>query len=224
MGIFGANGIVAAGLPIAVGAATAAQLRGDGSVAVAFFGDGAAAQGAFHEAVNLAAVWQLPVIFFCENNGYAEFSPASTQHAASLEHRAGATASNTSQSTAMMSPPRPPPWSRWCWRCASGEGPAFVEAATYRWHGHYEGRSAALRSPDEVQAWQARDPLLVHERWLREVGVGDEEIKALEATIAEELDAGVEAARQLAEPGRRHVRPTSWYVPRPVRAEPPHRR
>ena len=77
IGIFGANGIVAAGLPIAVGAATAAQLRADGSVAVAFFGDGAVAQGAFHEAVNLAAVWQLPVIFFCENNGYAEFSSAS---------------------------------------------------------------------------------------------------------------------------------------------------
>ena len=88
IGIFGANGIVAAGLPIAVGAATAAQLRADGTVVVAFFGDGAVAQGAFHEAVNLAAVWKLPVVFFCENNGYAEFSPASTQHAASLEQRA----------------------------------------------------------------------------------------------------------------------------------------
>ena len=88
LGIFGANGIVAAGLPIAVGAATAAQLRADGSVAVAFFGDGAPAQGAFHEAMNLAAVWRLPVIFFCENNGYAEFSPASAQHGASLAQRA----------------------------------------------------------------------------------------------------------------------------------------
>ena len=88
IGIFGANGIVAAGLPIAAGAATAAQLRDDGSVAVAFFGDGAVAQGAFHEAMNLAAVWKLPVIFFCENNGYAEFSPASNQHAAPLEQRA----------------------------------------------------------------------------------------------------------------------------------------
>ena len=88
IGIFGANGIVAAGLPIAVGAATAAQLRADGSVAVAFFGDGAVAQGAFHEAVNLAAVWKLPVVFFCENNGYAEFSPAAAQHAATLEQRA----------------------------------------------------------------------------------------------------------------------------------------
>ncbi len=88
VGIFGANGIVGAGLPIAAGAATAAQLRADGNVTVAFFGDGAVAHGAFHEAVNLAAVWQLPVVFFCENNGYAEFSPASAQHAAPLERRA----------------------------------------------------------------------------------------------------------------------------------------
>ncbi len=84
LGIFGANGIVAAGLPIAAGAAAAAQLRRDGGVAVAFFGDGAPAQGAFHEALNLAAVWGLPVIFFCENNGYAEFSSTSTQHKESL--------------------------------------------------------------------------------------------------------------------------------------------
>src|SRR5580692_12914174 len=85
LGIFGANGIVAAGVPIAAGAATAAQLRDDGTVTVAFFGDGAPAAGAFHEAVNLAAVWHLPIVFFCENNGYAEFSPTSSQHAATLE-------------------------------------------------------------------------------------------------------------------------------------------
>src|SRR3982750_2345116 len=88
LGIFGANAIVAAGLPIAGGAAAAAPPRAGGNVAVAFFGDGAPAHGAFHEALNLAAVWKLPVIFFCENNGYAEFSPAATQHATTLEHRA----------------------------------------------------------------------------------------------------------------------------------------
>src|SRR3954449_5128077 len=88
LGIFGANGIVAAGLPIAVGAAWASQLRADDGVAVSFFGDGAVAQGAFHEAVNLAAVWELPIVFFCENNGYAEFAAATSQHAATLEERA----------------------------------------------------------------------------------------------------------------------------------------
>ena len=206
LGIFGANGIVAAGLPIAVGAATAAQLRADGGVAVAFFGDGAAAQGAFHEALNLAAVWQLPVVFFCENNGYAEFSPASTQHAASLEQRAAgygihyvAVDGNDVAATAAADGGRGP------------RGPcrtvarSVVEAATYRWHGHYEGDPQRYRSPEEVEAWEARDPLLVHEARLREAGVGDDEIKALESSVADELDGAVEAARRLAEPGRGHA-------------------
>ena len=129
IGIFGANGIVAAGLPIAVGAATAAQLRADGSVAVAFFGDGAAAQGAFHEALNLAAVWELPVIFFCENNGYAEFSPASTQHAAPLEQRAAgygvdyvAVDGNDVVATAAAH------GATWSTAIRAGGGPAVVEA------------------------------------------------------------------------------------------------
>ena len=200
LGIFGANGIVAAGLPIAVGAATAAQLRADGSVAVAFFGDGAPAQGAFHEALNLAAVWQLPVIFFCENNGYAEFSPASTQHAASLEQRAAgygipyvAVDGNDVAATAAA-------MEDVVLAARAGRGPAVVEAATYRWHGHYEGDPQRYRSPDEVQAWEARDPLLAHEGRLREAGVGDDEIKALESSVADELDGAVEAARRFASP------------------------
>src|ERR1700677_3011140 len=139
IGIFGANGIVAAGVPIAAGAATAAQLRADGSVTVAFFGDGAVAQGAFHEALNLAAVWKLPVVFFCENNGYAEFSPASTQHAASLELRAAgygipyvAVDGNDAVAVATV-------MEDVVGAARDGSGPSVVEAATYRWHGHYEG-------------------------------------------------------------------------------------
>jgi 2-oxoisovalerate dehydrogenase E1 component len=88
IGIFGANGIVGAGLPIAVGAAHALRRRGAGQVAIAFFGDGAIAAGAFHEAVNLAALWQLPVAFVCENNGFSEFSRASDQHPVPVESRA----------------------------------------------------------------------------------------------------------------------------------------
>src|SRR5580692_11751902 len=151
LGIFGANGIVAAGLPIAVGAAAAAQLRADGGVAVAFFGDGAPAQGAFHEALNLAAVWQLPVIFFCENNGYAEFSPTSTQHAAPLEQRAVgygvehlavdgndvvATAAAMQDVVAAL---------------REGGPPVIVEATTYRWRGHYEGDPERYRPAEEVR-------------------------------------------------------------------------
>ena len=200
LGIFGANGIVAAGVPIAAGAATAAQLRRDGSVTVAFFGDGAVAQGAFHEALNLAAVWKLPVIFFCENNGYAEFSPASTQHAASLELRAAgygipyvAVDGNDVVATAAV-------MADVVGAARDRRGPAVVEAATYRWHGHYEGDPERYRSPDEVEEWRTRDPLLVHEAVLRAAGVADDQIKALEASTADVLDGAVEAARRLARP------------------------
>ena len=200
LGIFGANGIVAAGLPIAVGAATAAQLRTDGRVAVAFFGDGAPAQGAFHEAMNLAAVWQVPVVFFCENNGYAEFSPAATQHAASLEQRAAgygipyvAVDGNDVTATAAVTDDA-------VLAARAGRGPTVVEAATYRWHGHYEGDPQRYRAAEEVQQWEARDPLLVQEKALREAGVGDNEIKLLESAVADELDGAVEAARRLAGP------------------------
>jgi 2-oxoisovalerate dehydrogenase E1 component len=200
IGIFGANGIVAAGLPIAAGAAAAAQLRADGSVAVAFFGDGAAAQGAFHEALNLAAVWKLPAIFFCENNGYAEFSSASDQHGASLEKRAGgygipyvSVDGNDVVATAAA-------MDEVVVATRTGGGPALIEAATYRWHGHYEGDPQRYRTPEEVRAWEARDPLLVHGSRLREVGVGDDEIKALEASVDEELDGAVQVARRSASP------------------------
>jgi len=219
LGIFGANGIVAAGLPIAAGAATAAQLRGDGSVTVAFFGDGAVAQGAFHEALNLAAVWKLPVVFFCENNGYAEFSPASTQHAASLEQRAAgygipyvAVDGNDVAAVATV-------MEDVVGAAREGRGPSVVEAATYRWHGHYEGDPERYRSPQELEEWRARDPLLRNEALLREAGVRDDQIKALDAFTSASLDGAVATARQLAKPVAATL--TDFVVrPRPVRTEP----
>jgi len=200
LGIFGANGIVAAGLPIATGAAAAAQLRGADRVALAFFGDGAAAQGAFHEALNLAAVWRLPVIFFCENNGYSEFSPTSSQQAASLEHRAGgyglpyvAVNGNdvVTAATAMRDVVE---------AARSGDGPAVVEANTYRWHGHYEGDPQRYRSADEVREWQERDPLTLHRRRLLESGVSGADLEALESSVSNELDTAVDRARSYASP------------------------
>jgi 2-oxoisovalerate dehydrogenase E1 component len=220
VGIFGANGIVAAGLPIAAGAATAAQVRGESSVAVAFFGDGAVAQGAFHEALNLAAVWQLPLIFFCENNGYAEFSPTSTQHAAPLERRAAgygvdyaAVDGNDVVATAAAMGDA-------VQAIRAGRGPAIIEAATYRWHGHYEGDPQRYRSPDEVRAWEERDPLLVHARRLQSAGISDDAVRSLESSVAHELDEAVEAARGYASPGAATL--TDFVVrPRPARPEPP---
>jgi 2-oxoisovalerate dehydrogenase E1 component len=220
IGIFGANGIVAAGLPIAAGAATAAQLRHDGTVAVAFFGDGAVAQGAFHEAVNLAAVERLPVVFFCENNGYAEFSPAATQHAAPLQRRAAgygvafvAVDGNdvVATATAMHDVVE---------GIRAGAGPAIVEATTYRWHGHYEGDPQRYRSPEELREWETRDPIVVHASRLRATGIGDDEIKALESSVAAQLDQAVETARRLEAPAAATL--FDFVLrPRPAYPEPP---
>ena len=151
-------------------------------MAVAFFGDGAVAQGAFHEAVNLAAVWRLPVVFFCENNGYAEFSAAAdAARRAAVERRAAgygvehvAVDGNDVVAVASGDGRRSSP------ACRAGDGPVLVEATTYRWHGHYEGDPERYRSADEVQEWQARDPLLVHARRLAAAGVDDETLKSLE--------------------------------------------
>lgn len=219
-GVFGANGIVAAGLPIADGAAVAAQLRGRDSVAVAFFGDGAVAQGAFHEALNLAAVWRLPVVFFCENNGYSEFSPASAQHAATLGQRAGgygvpyravdgndvvATATAMREAVAVA---------------RTGGGPSLVEATTYRWHGHYEGDPERYRTAEERRAWQAHDPIVLHRRRLLTAGVPDRELDALEESVADQLDAAVEEASSLSPPSPSTL---GEFVlrPRAERREPP---
>jgi 2-oxoisovalerate dehydrogenase E1 component len=200
IGIFGANGIVAAGVPIAAGAAAAAQLRGDGSVAVAFFGDGAPAQGAFHEAIGLAAVWQLPLVLFCENNGYAEFSPTDTQHAATLEQRAAGygvrhvavdgndVVAVAATMTEVVDGVR------------AGGGPVVVEAATYRWHGHYEGDPERYRTGDERAEWRSKDPLVRHAAVLREAGVPDAAVADLVARVEAELDAAVAAARAMDPP------------------------
>jgi 2-oxoisovalerate dehydrogenase E1 component len=200
LGIFGANGIVGAGLPIAVGAATASELRHDGTVAVAFFGDGAVAHGSFHEAVNLAAVWNLPVVFFCEDNGYAEFSPKSTQHAASLAQRAAgygighvAVDGNDVVATASV-------MQEVLDGVRAGGGPVLVEATTYRWHGHYEGDPERYRTTDEKEEWEARDPLVVSARHLRDAGVDPDVLDALQEEVALDLDAAVTAARRLASP------------------------
>jgi 2-oxoisovalerate dehydrogenase E1 component len=220
IGIFGANGIVAAGLPIAVGAAAASQLRADGGVAVAFFGDGAIAQGAFHEAMNLASVWQLPVVFWCENNGYAEFSPAATQTAATLERRASgydvdyvAVDGNDVTATASV-------MTRAVEAVRGGGGPAIVEATTYRWHGHYEGDPQRYREQAEVDAWKERDPLITHARRLESAGFTSDEIASLESSVARELDEAVEEARRLAPPDPADL---AAFVtrPRPQPPEPP---
>ncbi len=196
LGIFGANGIVGAGLPIASGAGTAAQLRADGSVVVAFFGDGTVAQGAFHEAVNLAALWGLPVIFFCENNHYAEFSAADEQSPVVLATRAAgyglehvAVAGNDVEAVAVA-------MQDVVARVREGAGPIVVEADTYRWHGHYEGDPMRYRPDEELASWKLADPLLIAGARLGERGVDEQELADAAAEVESELEDALAWARE----------------------------
>ena len=159
-GILGANGIVGAGILIATGAGLSFQIEGSGRVALAFFGDGAINEGAFHEGLNLAALWRLPVIYLCENNGYAELTPTRVHTAGpGLAARAaafglgfdtvdGSDALAVHQAVAAAAE-----------RCRAGLGPRLIEARTQRWHGHFEGDQQRYRSPDELTAIRAEDPV-----------------------------------------------------------------
>jgi len=218
LGIFGANGIVAAGVPIAGGAALAAKLRGRG-VVVSFFGDGAVAQGAFHEAANLAALWRLPMVFFCENNGYAEFSPIADQHPVPMAARAAGygleyvpvDGNDVEAVAAVMTDA--------VGRIRAGGGPVFVEAVTYRWHGHYEGDPEKYRDKDELAEWQQRDPLVITRARLLQRGVGPEKLDLIETQVRARIDAAVDAARQAPPPDMSVLR-SSVYAPRPAVPEP----
>ncbi|MFJ4184720.1 thiamine pyrophosphate-dependent dehydrogenase E1 component subunit alpha [Kitasatospora sp. NPDC089509] len=218
LGILGANGIVGAGAPIAVGAAWALKHRAatdggtaaesgpavdgevaaDGGVAVAFFGDGALNQGVLLESLNLAAMWRLPVVFVCENNGYATTLPAATAVAGSANGRAAAFGIPAEQVDGMdteavrAAAVRAVEWAR------SGGGPGFLECRTYRYEGHHtmERRmKLSYRTPEEVTAWRERDPLPRAAALLDPATVA-----GLDRSVAEQLAAAEEFALASAHP------------------------
>jgi len=201
-GVLGANGIVAAGVPIATGAALSAQMRKSGQVAVCFFGDGASNQGAFYEAANLGAVWNLPVIYVCENNLYAVSTRQSShQRTKDISARAAAfgfpgISVDGNNPIAVYQAVAPA-----VQRARQGEGPTLVECKTYRWLGHYVGDPASYRSPEEVAEWKARDPVPLYERYIEEQGVMlAAEMVSVHEQVKEELDAAVEFARRSPSP------------------------
>ena len=195
-GMLGSYAIVGAHLPMAAGAAWSAQLRGTGQVAVAFFGDGATNIGAFHEALNLASVWKLPVVFVCENNRYMEYTPidsvtsvpnpAADRAAANgmpgmLVDGNDVVAVRDAMSVAVH-------------RARSGAGPSVLEALTYRHFGHSRTDPGTYRPAEEVQEWLARDPLLVARRRLEVQGTPEADIDAAAERAAAAVAAAVEAA------------------------------
>lgn len=192
LGILGANGIVGAGLPIAVGAAWAAAER-DG-VVVAFFGDGAVAQGMFHEAVNLAALWQLPIIFLCENNGFAEFTPVELGHPVTLAERArgyGIDFSEVDGTDVWAVDERVRDVVN---QVRAGAGPAIVEAHVPRWHGHYEGDQQRYRDKENLTEARQRDPIEVARERLISAGVAAEEVDRIRESAFDEIRAAADEA------------------------------
>jgi len=175
IGMLGANGIVCAGLPISVGAALAAQLEGKGNVAVVFFGDGASNEGEFHECLNLAAVWNLSLIFACENNLYGANTPIRrVLPSATIAERAKAYAMRSAvvdgnDVYAVFSAAQEA-----IATARSGGGPSFLEFKTYRWHHHFEGGYFPdLRPPAEIEEWKGRCPLKKLEQRMETEGILD---------------------------------------------------
>ena len=200
-GILGANGIVGGGIAITVGAAFAAQLDGEGRVAVAFFGDGAANQGVLMEALNISALWKLPIVFVCENNGYSEFSPSDTVTAGSIADRARPFGMPI---TALDGNDVLEVWAAAAAavdRGRQGLGPSFIEAKTYRLRGHLEAESLflnqAYRTQEEIAEWQARDPLDRLADHMRSSGsCGDDDFKDIESDVAKTVAEAVRFAEE----------------------------
>ncbi|MDP1692028.1 MAG: thiamine pyrophosphate-dependent dehydrogenase E1 component subunit alpha [Burkholderiaceae bacterium] len=200
LGILGANGIVGAGIPIALGSAIAQATLGTGGLAVSYFGDGAMAEGVLHETLNMAALWKSPLLMVCENNGWSEFSPTARQFAARLEGLAAAfgivhemvdgndalaVADAAVRATAAI---------------RSGNGPRLLECKTHRVRGHFEGDLQKYRSADELLAGAKTDPLERAHAALVEGGMSEDSLAAAAREVAQHIEAAIAAARADGEP------------------------
>jgi pyruvate dehydrogenase E1 component alpha subunit len=196
--MLGSYAIVGAHLPMAAGAAWSAQLRGTDQVAVAFFGDGATNIGAFHEALNLASVWKLPVIFLCENNLYMEYTPIASVTAVAQPAADRASAYNLPSAVVDGNDVEAvfEAVSQAAQRAREGGGPTVLEALTYRHYGHSRTDPAKYRPQQEVDEWLARDPLLLCQSRLTVLGVPSESVKEAEKQAEEAVEAAVAAAKE----------------------------
>lgn len=202
-GNLGANGIVGGGLPIAVGSALSAKRLGTGAVTVCFFGDGANNEGAFHEALNMASIWKLPVIFVCENNKYG--MSVSTERSTAVKNVAdravayampGVSLDGNDFSAVAEAVDAAVA------RARAGDGPSLIENITYRTRGHSRSDRNRYRSKEEIALWTERDPIPRMVKMLVSHGVLTEgEVEEMEAAATNEIASGIEAARSAPEPG-----------------------
>ena len=198
IGILGANGIVGGGIPIAGGAALSAQMRDSGQVVVCFLGDGASNRGTFHEGINMAACWNLPVIYVIENNLYAQKTRITdTARLTNLADRAAAygipdVTVDGNDVTAVYEVIHEA-----VTRARKGHGPTLVECKTYRWRGHFEGDTQTYKSREETEEWRKKDPIPAFRKQLIEDGIftlADSE--KIDQEIVHEIEAAVKYARE----------------------------
>ena len=201
-GNLGANGIVGGGIPLAMGAALGIQLKGTDQVSVCFFGDGASNEGSFHESINMASVWNLPVIYICENNKYGISTHVSkTTHCRNISDRAlgygieGYTIDGNDVIAVYEL------LGKVLLNVRAGKGPVLIEMDTYRMTGHYFGDNQNYRTKDEVNSWKPKDPILRCTKLLtEEYGVPEEELLSMRAAIKADVLAACEKAKLNPEP------------------------
>jgi TPP-dependent pyruvate/acetoin dehydrogenase alpha subunit len=201
-GVMGSYAIIGAHLPIACGAAWRAQYKGDKDVSVCFFGDGTTNIGAFHEALNFAAVWKLPVIFVCENNLYMEYTPIADVTA--VPHPAADRAAAYGLERIVIDGNDADE----CYRTAqkafakarAGEGPSLIECMTYRHSGHSRADPAKYRPEGELEKWKLRDPIKIYRERLKQFGVSDADIEAIDASVRKEVDDATEVCKAAPNP------------------------
>jgi acetoin:2,6-dichlorophenolindophenol oxidoreductase subunit alpha len=201
-GVMGSYAIIGAHLPIACGAAWRAQYKGHGDVTTCFFGDGTTNIGAFHEALNFAAIWKLPVIFVCENNLYMEYTPI--KDVTAVPSPAGDRAAayglekividgndadivyRTAQSAYD--------------KARAGKGPSLIECLTYRHSGHSRADPAKYRPEGELDKWKERDPLKIYKERLKQFGIADDQIVKIEGDVKKMVDAATDKCKAAPNP------------------------
>lgn len=198
LGILGANGIVGGGLPIAVGAAYSAYLRGTKQVTIAFFGDGASNKGVFHEALNMSSAWHLPVVFVCENNQFGVSTRISRiTNIEDLSKRAisyGIPGLRVNGNDVLAVQEKSHEAIE---RARNGEGPSLIVADTWRHHGHFEGENVSYCQKEERKAWQTKCPLTYMSNFLKEVfSITEAEINSFSKEIDDLLEEAVDFAKK----------------------------
>jgi len=208
----GSYAIVGAHLPVAAGSAWASQERGTGQVTVCFFGDGTTNIGAFHESLNMAAVWGLPVVYVCENNLYMEYTPISSVTA--VPNPAADRAASYGLDRIIVDGNDADAVYRTALaalgRARAGDGPSLIEAQTYRHHGHSRADPGKYRPDEEVAAWMNKDPLVIYRDRLEGMGFAASDLDRIEEEARAEIDAATEAAKASPEPGEAVLMTDLW--------------